>query len=119
RWLSREHGEKPSPVQAAFWLDIKRTYMEMRPHLRRVYLALSDLASYAPAALRLGFQVLGEDDVDLEGATYQSAVLDFGPLSVDGWLTRLAANELGVEEEEAWIDNDAHEVMLDGMRVKL
>ena len=26
RWLSREQGEKPSPVQAAFWLAIKRTY---------------------------------------------------------------------------------------------
>jgi hypothetical protein len=119
RWLSRECGERPSPVQAAFWLDIKRTYMEMRPHLRRVYLALSDLAAYAPVAQRLGFQILEGSDVQLEGAAYQSAVLDFGPLSVDGWLTRLAANELGVEVDEDWIDLDAHEVVLDGTRVKL
>src|SRR5262249_26505371 len=54
RWLSREHGEAPSPVQAACWLDIKRSYMEMRPHLRRVYLTVHDLALYAPVALRLG-----------------------------------------------------------------
>jgi len=25
-----------SPVQAACWLDLKRSYMEMRPNLRRV-----------------------------------------------------------------------------------
>lgn len=65
------------------------------------------------------FKVLDGGDVQLEGVAYQSAMLDFGPLSVDGWLTRLAANELGVEEEEDWIDQDAQEVMLDGTRVKL
>jgi hypothetical protein len=119
RWLSRENGEKPSPVQAAFWLDIKRTYMEMRPNLRRVYLVLSDMAVYAPAAERLGFQALGGCDVRLGGVAYQSAVLDMGPQSVDGWLGRLAANELGVEQTEDFIDPEAHEVMLDGMRVKL
>src|SRR5262249_14348292 len=31
RWLSAEDGERPSPVQAACFLDIKRTYMELRP----------------------------------------------------------------------------------------
>ena len=25
RWISREHGEAPSPVQAACWLDVKRS----------------------------------------------------------------------------------------------
>jgi hypothetical protein len=50
RWLSRDDGEKPSSVQATCWLDIKRTYMEMRPQLRRVYLALSDLTPYGPVA---------------------------------------------------------------------
>jgi hypothetical protein len=55
RWLSLEHGEAPSPVQAACWLDIKRTYMELRPLLRRVYLTVIDLPTYAPVAVKLGF----------------------------------------------------------------
>ena len=42
--------------------------MEMRPHLRRVYLALNDLAEYAPVAQRLGFgfQVLDGGDAHAE-----------------------------------------------------
>ena len=84
-----------------------------------MYLALNGLGAYAPVAQRLGFQVLDSGDVQLGGAVFQSAMVDFGPLSVDGWLTRLAANELGVEEEEDWIDPNAHEVMFDGTRVKL
>ena len=34
--LDREHGDLPSAVQGALWLDIKRKYMELRPNLRRV-----------------------------------------------------------------------------------
>ena len=30
RWLSRENGEAPGPIQAAFWVDIKRLYLELR-----------------------------------------------------------------------------------------
>lgn len=97
RWLSREHGEAPSPVQAACWLDIKRTYMELRPKLRRVYLTVVDLPTYAPVAVKLGFQPLSEAVKDSDGITYQTAMLDFGPSSVDGWLSGLAADELGIE----------------------
>jgi len=118
RWLSREHGEKPSPVQAACWLDIKRTYMEMRPHLRRVYLTVHDLATYAPVAQKLCIQPLLAGEIELDGRVYNSAMLDLGPSSVDGWLARLAAAELGVEEE-ALFDRQAHELVLDGQRVKL
>src|SRR5580658_11149023 len=59
RWLSAEDGEAPSPVQAACWVDVKRKYLELRPHLRRVYLAVRDLKPYAAAAQKLGFRVLG------------------------------------------------------------
>ncbi|HVG17694.1 MAG TPA: winged helix-turn-helix domain-containing protein [Blastocatellia bacterium] len=118
RWLSRKHGEKSSPVQAACWLDIKRTYMEMRPHLRRVYITVSDLAKYAPVAQKLYIQPLLAGEIKLDGRVYNSAMLDLGPSSVDGWLARLAAAELGVEEA-ASIDMQAHELLLDGKRVKL
>jgi len=116
RWLSRDDGEKPSSVQAACWLDIKRTYMEMRPQLRRVYLTLRDLTPYGPVAQRLGFQQL-EGETQLGGNVYTSAMLDLGPSSVDGWLASLAAAELGMQEEV--LDAQAHELVLDGERVKL
>src|SRR5262245_8735509 len=37
RWLDRDVGESPSASQAASWVDLKRTYMEMRGTLRWVY----------------------------------------------------------------------------------
>lgn len=118
RWLSAKAGEAPSDVQAAIWLDLKRTYMELRPHLRRVYLTVNDLATYAPVATRLGFQVLQEQALSLDGVTCHSAVLDFGPGSVDGWLAELAAAELGMKRQPL-LDTKARELVLDGTRVAL
>lgn len=118
RWLSLYEGEAPSDVQAAIWLDLKRSYMELRPKLRRVYLTVKDIASYGPVAIRLGFQVLEDRAVQLDGATYHSAVLDFGPASVDGWLASLAAAELGIEQSSL-LDSDARELVMDGVRTAL
>ncbi len=118
RWLSRDHGEAPSPVQAASWLDIKRSYLEMRPNLRRVYLTVTDLSAYAPVAQKLGFQSMEHAEIAFDGVEYTSAMLDFGPSSVDGWLAGLAANELGVEAD-ALLDIDAHELVLEDGRVRL
>ncbi len=117
RWLSLHEGEAPSAVQAACWLDVKRKYLELRPDLRRVYLALRDLAPYAPAALRLGFQVLA-GSVGVEAEVYCTAMLDFGPASVDGWLARLVAAELGLEES-GLLDSAARELAIDGRRIGL
>jgi class 3 adenylate cyclase len=100
RWLARTTGELPSPPQAACWLDIKRTYMELRPSLRRLYTTVMDLASYGPIVLPLGFVRLEQEDVAIGEKTYHSAFLDFGELSVDGWLATRVGNELGVESEE-------------------
>jgi len=118
RWLSRDDGETPSAVQAACWLDIKRSYMEMRPHLRRVYLTMHDLALYAPVAQKLGFQPITAAEIELDGVRYHTAMLDFGPLSVDGWLAGLVADELGVEGDEL-LDVESHELVLGDRRVKL
>jgi hypothetical protein len=118
RWLNRENGEAPSPVQAASWLDAKRAYMELRPDLRRVYTALRDLPTFAPVAQRLGFQPLAEGAVEIDGLTYYSAMLDFGPASIDGWLAGLVATELGVGDTSV-LDSGAHELVVDGRRVGL
>ena len=118
RWLCKDGGETPSPVQAACWLDIKRVYMELRPNLRRVYVAVRDLPTYAPVAQELGISPIDNAHRKLDGALYHSAVLDLGPGSVDGWLTGLVATELGVEEDGV-LDVGARELVVGGHRVGL
>lgn len=119
RWLSESEGDSPSEAQAAVWLDLKRTYMELRPDVRRVYLVAHDLPAYASVAQRLGFEVLTEQTVSLDGREYHSAVLDFGPASVDGWLAELAAAELGVHQAPDLLDVDARELVLEDGRMSL
>jgi hypothetical protein len=97
RWLTREDGDSPNEAQAALWLDLKRIYMELRPRLRRIYSATDHPDVYGPALTQLEAQQIG-NVVEIDGHRYTSFCLDFGPSSVDGWLTRVAARELGIEE---------------------
>lgn len=114
--LSLEDGEAPSPVQASLWLDIKRLYMELRPGLGRLYSVVRDPAPFAEALSTLGFATF-PGTVDAGGAC-TLLCLDFGPESVDGWLARLAAAELGVEPE-GLLDTANRELVLDDRRVPL
>jgi hypothetical protein len=120
RWLDLEHGEAPCATQAASWLDVKRTYMLLRPRLRRMFTVVTDPAPYLPVILKLGFRPLGELDgsTTLNERTYTSVGLDFGPESVDGWLAGLVADELGIGSDMQ-IDADALEVRLNGHTVQL
>jgi Transcriptional regulatory protein, C terminal/AAA ATPase domain len=120
RWLDLEHGERPSSSQAASWLDVKRTYMELRPNLRRIYTVVEEPATYIPIVLRLGFQPVGPESgvADVGGRMYTSVVLDFGPNSVDGWLSGLVAAELGLDPSTA-VDEAGREVRIDGATVQL
>lgn len=117
-WLSRDHGEAFSPVQGATWLEMKRQYMELRPALRRVYIAQQDLESQAAALTQLGFVRIPEADVVIGEAVYRTAMLDFGPASIDGWLARLVGAELGVEED-GLLDRSARELLVAGKRTPL
>ena len=99
RWLDVERGEAPGATQAASWLDAKRTYMELRPALRRMYVVVQDVPTYWPVVEQLGFRPLDGGGAVLDGVGYASVVLDFGPGSVDGWLAGLIAAELGVDSE--------------------
>lgn len=119
RWLGRDDGEGPSPVQAACWLDVKRVYMEMRPNLRRLYTEVRDIEAFAPVVTKLGFAPLPDHSVEIDGTMHYAAVLDFGPASVDGWLSWLAGSELGVLDSDEVVDLDARELVVDGQRVKL
>jgi len=116
RFLDLERGELPSPLQAGAWLEIKRTYMEMRPFLRRVYGAVREAEVYGPIFQRLGFQPVGA--VELDGYTYALGVLDMGPGSVDAWLAGLVAAELGLAHDQL-LDVDARELIVDGQRQSL
>jgi hypothetical protein len=118
RWLDAEVGEGPCATQAACWLDVKRTYMALRPALRRMYVVVQDVPTYWPVVEKLGFRPLPDSGAMLDGSEYASVVLDFGPGSVDGWLATLVADELGIEEEPE-LDEDARELSVDGKPVRL
>ena len=118
RWLDMEVGELPCPTQAACWLDVKRTYMLQRPDLRGIYTVVVDVPTYWPVVQPLGFMPIGSEPVAVGDRAYASVWLDFGPESVDGWLSRLAAGELEVQEAIA-LDEASHELVVDGTREQL
>jgi hypothetical protein len=118
RWLDMDVGERPCPSQAACWLDVKRTYMLLRPDLRGIYTVVSDVPTYWPVVEPLGFVPATASPTMVGDRAYASVWLDFGPESVDGWLSRLAAGELEVREMLA-VDEGSHELVVDGERVPL
>lgn len=118
--VTREHGEMPSPLMAALWLDVKRLYVELRPRLRRVYSSLGEpaLDVFGPAMTTLGFRYLSAALPVIDTYTFHPLMLDFGPSSVDGWLSWVIASELGVEEPEL-LDRRLRQLVMDGVRVDL
>jgi Transcriptional regulatory protein, C terminal len=116
RALARDTGEGPSGVQAAGWLDCKRHYFEMRPQLGRTYTGIADPTPFADALAVLGFQFL--EPVSFADDSYHPAALDFGPESVDGWLSRLAAAELGIADR-GFLDPEDRTVDLGEQRIQL
>ena len=75
-------------------------YMELRPELRRIY----NVAARAVWRRRRRGRgsASGQSPVSRSGSTASRTtlhVLDFGPASVDGWLTRIVATELQIEED--------------------
>lgn len=116
--LALEYGSAPSPVQAALWLDLKRIYMELRPHLRRVYATARDIESYGPMVAPLGFSLVPGDPVEFDGVPYYSVQNDFGPSSIDGWLAGLIGSELRIDDSSI-LDGVQRQLVLDGRRVDL
>ena len=103
-------------VHAALALEAMRTWMGLRPALRRHYL----VGREAPAegAERLQIEALPGSPLIVEGISHHVAVLDFGPASVDGWLTRIVATELEVDDD-SMLDVAQHELVLGDRRVAL
>jgi hypothetical protein len=91
-------------------------YMSMRPALRRCYITLTDLDTYANVAKQMNFEYIGS--VDFDGVAQHLTYVDFGPGSIDGWITGLVAKELGLEQD-GLLDLTSHELVLDGARTQL
>jgi DNA-binding response OmpR family regulator len=100
------------------WLDLKRIYMALRPHLRRNYGATDHPEIYGPVMDQLGGGVIPQGAVRIGGREYHGLYLEFGPSSVDGWLTSLAAQELGLSEDDL-VDVRQRQIQVNGRRVDL
>jgi hypothetical protein len=98
-WLDRELGSRMSATQSSTGLDAKRTYMEMRPNLRYIYIcgAEGDNLAWCDA---LHFQDEAAAERTIDGRIYRTKVLDMGPGSVDAWLAGLVADDLGIDESD-------------------
>jgi DNA-binding CsgD family transcriptional regulator len=107
RWaLGHRHGERPTPEVATLVIDLKRTYLQLRATLRRVYAVVVDWPAAAPVLRVMGFDLLTE--VEVAGWRFVLACLDFGPGGVDAWIGRhvlaehagpLPAQPLGLDEQ--------------------
>jgi len=117
RWLSADKGDLPSPVQAACWLDVKGDYVRMRSVLRRVYTSAVEAEVYGPVLQRLGFELLAPLEATIGSSRHHSAVLDFGPRLLLGWLDTHVRAALGVEEE--FLDPEAREIVVGDRRIGL
>ncbi len=118
RWLTRDAGDGPCPAQAACWRDLKRMYMELRPSLRRNYSTTNHPEVYGPVLGPLGGGEIPGGEIELDGRIYYGVYLEFGPSSVDGWLTRIAADELGLHEDDV-LDVRQRRLLVGGKQVDL
>jgi hypothetical protein len=118
--LDRDEGEATSGSKGAFGVDIKRTYMEMRPNLRYIYICATQPENL-DWCYPLGFERLSTGSCVIDGSPVHSNRLDMGPGSVDSWLARVVASELGIREHEGdtLFDAEAHELVVGPSRVPL
>ena len=70
------------------------------------------------AAAPLGFARLPDGAAEIGGTTYHALYNDFGPSSIDGWLTDLAAREMLIENDPL-LDPGRRQLILDGTRADL
>ena len=87
RWaLGSRYGEHPTPELATLVVDLKRTYLELRATLCRVYSVVADWPAASPVLQVMGFEPL--EEVRVGDRRFVLARLDFGPGGVDAWIGR-------------------------------
>jgi DNA-binding winged helix-turn-helix (wHTH) protein len=105
-------------ARARLWLDVKRVYLELRPHLRRLYLPVPDIDHALTVLAPLGFAALTGPPIRIGNDCYWTLVNDFGPGSIDGWLSEVVGRELGADEPTV-LDPTTRRLVLDGRGVDL
>jgi hypothetical protein len=105
-------------AQARLWLDVKRVYLELRPHLRRLYLPVPDVDRALTVLAPLGFAALAGAPIQIGEDAHWTLVNDFGPGSIDGWLSEVVGRELAADEPTV-LDPAARRLVLDGRGVDL
>ncbi len=118
RWLTWDAGDGPCEAQASMWLDLKRIYMQLRPRLRRNYGITDHPEIYGPVMGQIRGGVIPRGVVEIDGREYYGLYLEFGPSSVDGWLTDLAAAEFGPPEDDL-LDVRRRQLLVNDDRVDL
>ena len=103
---------------ATLWLDAKRAYLELRPHLRRLYAVVPDVDRALMALAPLGFAALSGPPVRVGEDACWTLMNDFGPGSIDGWLSEVVGRELGADEPTV-LDPAERRLVLDGRGVDL
>jgi hypothetical protein len=105
-------------ARARLWLDVKRSYLELRPDLRRLYLPVPDVDRALSVLAPLGFTALPGAPVQVGEEDHWTLLNDFGPGSIDGWLSEIVGRELGADEPTV-LDPAARRLVLDGRGVDL
>jgi DNA-binding response OmpR family regulator len=105
-------------ARARLWLDIKRVYLELRPHLRRLYTSAPDVDRSLTVLAPLGFVALPGAPLQIGEDVRWTLVTDFGPGSIDGWLSDVVGRELAADEPTL-LDPAARQLVLDGRAVGL
>ena len=88
-------------ARATLWLDVKRVYLELRPHLRRLYAAVPDVDRALTVLAPLGFAALPIAPIRIGRDAHWTLVNDFGPGSIDGWLSEVVGRELAADDHRA------------------
>jgi DNA-binding winged helix-turn-helix (wHTH) protein len=78
----------------------------------------SEIAPYEKVASAPGIRVVDDLAADIGDASFSGLELDMGPRSVNGWLARLAATELGAEQD-GLLDERRRALVLYGRTTKL
>jgi hypothetical protein len=113
--LAHGTGAATSPCLAALLRDLERASLELGPAVRRIYSMARD--ALLPQIAPIGFAPLPVRAVVHGGRSLQPTMLDLGPESVAGWVSRLAADDPSVDD--ARLDGDGRELVLDGRRIAL
>ena len=116
--MARDHGEAPSPVQAACWLDVKGRFMELRPTCGASTRSSGTSRRSGRWSLRSDSRRCPESRRRSTACRTTRPCSTSGPSSIDGWLSALVAAELQIDEDSI-LDVVQHQLVLDGRRVDL